>query len=59
MNPDRVYRLTLDLNDEERRQLAEAASHTSERFVDFVRRLALEGAQNHAMENAWVQGRIA
>ena len=59
MNTDRVYRLTLDLNDEERRQLAAAASHTDERFVDFVRRIALEGARNRVMENAWARGRIA
>lgn len=59
MDTDRVYRLTLDLNDDERRQLAEAASHTGERFVDFVRRIALEGAQAHAMEKAWARGRIA
>ncbi|MCG8468511.1 MAG: hypothetical protein MJB57_09940 [Gemmatimonadetes bacterium] len=59
MDTERIYRLTLDLTDEERRRLAEAAAHSGERFVDFVRRLALEGAQHYAMQTAWVSGRIA
>ena len=45
MDTHRIYRLILDLTDDERRQLAEAAEANGERFVDFVRRLALEGAQ--------------
>ncbi len=51
MDTHRIYALMLDLTDDERRQLAEAAARSDERFVDFVRRIALEGARNRFPEN--------
>ena len=54
METHRIYRLMLDLTDDERRRLAEAAAQNGERFVDFVRRLALEGAGTPLPENRLV-----
>ncbi len=54
MGTYRIYRLMLDLTDDERRRLAEAAAQNGERFVDFVRRLALEGAGTSLPENRLV-----
>ena len=51
MERHRIYQLKLDLTDGERRQLAEAAANSDERFVDFVRRLALEGARTHGVDS--------
>ena len=45
MDTQRIYLLRLDLTDGERRLLADAAAHNGERFVDFVRRMALEGTK--------------
>ena len=59
METYRIYRLMLDLTDDERRRLAEAAAQSGERFVDFVRRLALEGASTHLPENRLARQRTA
>ncbi len=59
METQRIFRLMLDLTDDERRQLAEAAALNGERFVDFVRRLALEGAHQAAPVTPWTAKRPA
>lgn len=54
METHRIYRLMLDLSDDERRRLAQAAAQSGERFVDFVRRRALEGASTRVPQERLV-----
>lgn len=44
MDTPRIFLLQLDLTDAERRVLADAASRSGERFVDYVRDAALAAA---------------
>jgi len=58
MDTRRIFRLQLDLTDSERRLLAEAASRSGERFIDFVRGAALEAAGRSASTDLDPRDRI-